>query len=157
MVLRPEFSLGHSEFNEFLWASTGIDENGTPLSVLSGLARLGLDPWKEAARLTSLPKDVAVAALAAQISRLPRPQLPRMGAAMPDHVTTAGRLVALLQNRIPTAPVRNLNGRRLRTSRFVVGLIVVLLAAILIGMVIREAPPGPDDRPPSFGYIAPAS
>jgi hypothetical protein len=152
MTLRPEFALGHSEFNEFLWAPTGAADNGTPLSVLSALTRLGLDPWKEAARLANLPKDVAAAALAAMISRLPR-----TGAEMPDNVATAGRLVALLQKPDPAASAPGEGHKRLRTNRFVIGLILLALAAILIGKVFHETPPGPDNRPPSFGYIAPGS
>ena len=36
------------EFQAFLYAPIGEEENGTTLSVLSALARLGLDPWKQA-------------------------------------------------------------------------------------------------------------
>lgn len=71
MTLRPEYSLGHSEFNDFLFASIGEEESGSQLTVLSALARLGLDPWTEAARLSELPKEAATAALTATIARLP--------------------------------------------------------------------------------------
>lgn len=71
MTLRPEYSLGHSEFNDFLFASIGEEESGSQLTVLSALARLGLDPWTEAARLAALPKEAATAALTATIARLP--------------------------------------------------------------------------------------
>jgi hypothetical protein len=71
MSLRPEYSLGHSEFNDFLFASIGEEESGSQLTVLSALARLGLDPWTEAARLSALPKEAATAALTATIARLP--------------------------------------------------------------------------------------
>ena len=71
MTLRPEYSLGHSEFNDFLFASIGEEESGSQLTVLSALARLGLDPWTEAARLSDLPKEAATAALTATIARLP--------------------------------------------------------------------------------------
>ena len=42
-----------------------------PLSVLSALARLGLDPWKQAAELSELPRDCATQRLAVLIVRLP--------------------------------------------------------------------------------------
>jgi hypothetical protein len=42
-----------------------------PLSVLSALARLGLDPWKEATELSELPSDRATQRFAALIVRLP--------------------------------------------------------------------------------------
>jgi hypothetical protein len=71
MTLRPEYSLGHSEFNEFLFALIGEEKSGSELTVLSALARLGLDPWKEAARLSALPKEAATSALTATIARLP--------------------------------------------------------------------------------------
>ena len=71
MALRPEYSLGHSEFNEFLFAFVGEEKSGQQLTVLSALARLGLDPWGEAARLSELPKEAATHALAATIGALP--------------------------------------------------------------------------------------
>jgi hypothetical protein len=70
MALRPEYSLGHSEFNEFLFAFVGEEKSGQQLTVLSALARLGLDPWREAA-LSDLPKEAATHALAAVIGKLP--------------------------------------------------------------------------------------
>ncbi len=71
MTLRPEYSLGHSAYNAFLHAEVGEEANGTRLTVLTALTRLGVDPWQEAARLADLPRDVAVTALAASIARLP--------------------------------------------------------------------------------------
>src|SRR5205809_647026 len=72
MTLRPGFGLGHSEYNPFLFAIVGEEELGLPLTVLTALTRLGLDPWEEAARLSDLPRDVAARALAATIAALPR-------------------------------------------------------------------------------------
>lgn len=71
MALRPEYSLGHSEFNEFLFAFVDEESGGQQLTVLSALARLGLDPWGEAARLSELPQEAATDALAAAIGALP--------------------------------------------------------------------------------------
>lgn len=71
MTLRPEYSLGHSAYNDFLFGSLGQDAAGTEVTVLSALSRLGIDPWQEAARLASLPRDAAAEALAATIQRLP--------------------------------------------------------------------------------------
>lgn len=42
-----------------------------PLSVLSALTRLGVDPWLEAARLSDLPKHSAITTLSGMIARLP--------------------------------------------------------------------------------------
>lgn len=88
-------SLG-PEFDPFLFASIGADRNGMPLSVLSALARLDVDPWQEAARLTALPTAAATSSLAALL------------AARPDGMTgggaTAARLIALLPQRTGQAP-----------------------------------------------------
>jgi hypothetical protein len=61
------------------------------LSVVSALARLGIDPWREAARLAGLPKPTAAAALAGMIGELPASAAPRF-----DAVTCASRLIELL-------------------------------------------------------------
>lgn len=71
MVLRPEFLLGHSEFNAFLYAVVGEEKSGMRLTVLSALTRIGLDPWREAARLADLPREAATRALAAMVNTLP--------------------------------------------------------------------------------------
>ena len=43
MTLRPEYSLGHSEYDAFLFAAVGEERVGT-LTVLTALSRLGIDP-----------------------------------------------------------------------------------------------------------------
>lgn len=92
MSLRSEYSLGHSEFNAFLFAVVGEAESGQELTVLSALSRLGLDPWREAARLSKLPKDAAANSLAATLNTLPGEDL----AMLPDKRSTALRLVDCL-------------------------------------------------------------
>ncbi len=52
-------------YDAFLFESLGIEENGMDLSVLSALARAGVDPWAEAKRLAALPRQAAIAAIAA--------------------------------------------------------------------------------------------
>jgi hypothetical protein len=71
MALPERFSLLHSDLNGFLFAPIGHEESGVPLSVLSALTRLDLDPWAEGARLSFLPKEAAARALTALIARLP--------------------------------------------------------------------------------------
>ena len=44
MTLRPEYLLGHSEYNAFLFAAVGEEKAGRPLTVLAALTRLGFDP-----------------------------------------------------------------------------------------------------------------
>ncbi len=57
------------EFDRFLHASVGEDRNGYVVTVLSTLARLGLDPWEETAELVTLGRDDARARLEALLAR----------------------------------------------------------------------------------------
>ena len=64
------------------------------LSVLSALARMNVDPRKEAAALAELPRKEAVHRLSCLIEALPvRPSAPE------DPVTIAARLIKLLPHR----------------------------------------------------------
>ena len=94
MALRSEYALGHSEFNEFLFAVVGEEKSGQQLTVLSALARLGFDPWGEAARLAALPREAATQALAAAIGKLPEGD---WNAA--DALSIAGHLIGCLPKR----------------------------------------------------------
>jgi hypothetical protein len=96
-MIRPAWasSLG-SEFDAFLFAPVGADGHGALLSVLSALARLNLDPWQEAAKLSLLPRDVATRRLASLIA-----VLPDEASAPMDCPTIAARLIALLPRRAP--------------------------------------------------------
>ena len=47
----------------FLFESLGVEDNGMDLSVLSALARAGVDPWAEAKRLAGLPRQAAISAI----------------------------------------------------------------------------------------------
>ena len=71
MTLRPEFALGHSEYNPFLFSVVDDQEGRLPLTVLTALTRLGFDPWREAARLSDLPREAAAQALAEAMAKLP--------------------------------------------------------------------------------------
>jgi hypothetical protein len=79
------------EFETFVFASIGEDGNGTPLSVLSGLARLNLDPWLEAAELGRLPGKAALERLTSLIQALSGD-----ARALPDPQAVAARLLGLL-------------------------------------------------------------
>jgi hypothetical protein len=59
------------DLHNFLFAAVGEERNGIPLSMISALAQLDLDPWEEAGRLASLAKQEAVERLTALILRLP--------------------------------------------------------------------------------------
>src|SRR6056297_856329 len=57
------------EFQRFLYASVGEDRNGSVVTVLSTLARLGLDPWNETAELVTLGRDAARSRLDTLLAR----------------------------------------------------------------------------------------
>src|SRR5438105_15935907 len=70
MVLRSVYAPVLPKMNSFLFACSG-EVDGMPLSLLSALARLGLDPRDEAARLSCLTSEAAADQLAGIIARLP--------------------------------------------------------------------------------------
>ena len=82
------------EFNNFLYAPIGGATNAMPVSVLSALSRLDIDPWLEAATLSALPKEDATQRLANTIARLPGRQW-----ALADCDAIAERLTRLLPRR----------------------------------------------------------
>jgi hypothetical protein len=82
------------EFNDFLYAPIGGGPNAMPVSVLSALSRLDIDPWLEAATLSALPKEDATQRLANTIARLPGRQW-----ALADCDAIAERLTRLLPRR----------------------------------------------------------
>lgn len=55
-----------AEYDAFLFASLGETDEMT-LTVLSVLARHGVDPWQEAARLSQLSQEQAINSLASTI------------------------------------------------------------------------------------------
>lgn len=133
MALRPEYSLGHSEFNDFLFAFVGEEKSGIQLTVLSALARLGFDPWREAARLSELTKEAATKALAAAIVALPEGDWKAS-----DSRSIAVRLVNRLPKHVPPS-AKSLQGESIRDqkpkSEVQKWLIwIALAAAVLIAM-----------------------
>jgi hypothetical protein len=71
MTLRRPFRPLHSDLDKFLFAMVGDEVDGIPLSVISALARLGLDPREETGRLSSLSNREAVEQLARLIAEVP--------------------------------------------------------------------------------------
>ena len=88
------YALQRSDLNGFLFATVGAEGSGMTLSVLSTLARAGLDPWEEAGRLAQLSRTGAIAALASLIAGMPDSLWSRAEA-----MVIATRLVALLPAR----------------------------------------------------------
>jgi hypothetical protein len=101
MTLRPEFSLGHSPYNAFLFAAVGEEQVGVPLTVLSALTRLGFDPWQEAARLSGLPRETAARVFAVTIAMLPEGDWKAS-----ESEAIAARLVNCCRNKAPQSSLR---------------------------------------------------
>jgi hypothetical protein len=137
MTLPSPFTLPRSQFNEFLFASIGKEGNGMALSVVSALARLEIDPWQEAARLSDLPKELAAAALERLLRRLPAG-----GWDQAETRTIAARLIELLPRRdaITRPGSGQFGSRRKASSPAVIWLIAVALgAAVLFSMLANGA------------------
>jgi hypothetical protein len=125
-----EASVIPSEFNDFLFAPIGKQENETPLSVLSALSRLDVDPWHEAARVAQLPKDQAIQDLSSMISGMPGGRWKAS-----DSIMIAARLVELLPSR------KNSNASADYICILIIltlGLMLVIFAAVW-GVVVVES------------------
>jgi hypothetical protein len=90
-MTRTSLSTLTSEFDDFLFAPIGEGRNGVPLSVLSALARLDIDPWREAAELAQVSRETATQRLASLIAALPDGPSAQL-----DPGSIAARLIALL-------------------------------------------------------------
>ena len=90
-----------SDLNDFLFTPVADDANGMHLTMLSVLARSGVDPWVEAAELASLPRESAARKLVHVLANVPNGPLPG-----DDTATLAACLVAQLHlpknRRIPS-------------------------------------------------------
>ena len=155
-TLPPAFSLLQSEFNDFLYAPIGEERNNTLLTVLSALARLGIDPWQESARLAQLSRDLATQSLTSMISKLPNGRW-----AQSDVGAIAARLAALLPAKGASAPSPRATalGQTLPSSRRAMFLIAAALGAMMFFAVTnltRPAAPSPADNAPAAVKSDPA-
>jgi hypothetical protein len=88
-----------TDLNQFLFSPIASDGNGMHLTMLSALARSGVDPWDEAARLAALPRESATQQVVEMLSDVPN------GPSPGDQTTSlAAKLVAQLH----TAPIPRL-------------------------------------------------
>lgn len=129
MSTSDAFALKNSGLNAFLFAEIGTELNGSSLTLLSALARLGQDPWAEAAKWAKLPK-------AAMIDRLAQVllQMPLSPQALVEARATASRLVLLLPSQSPrsvppTVPSKSLIPRW--------ALVAICCAAVALGFAFN--------------------
>ena len=91
-----------SDLNDFLFTRVADDANGMHLTMLSALARSGVDPWVEAAGLASLPRESAAQKLVHMLANVPNGPSPG-----DDTAALAACLVAQLHlprnRRIPSS------------------------------------------------------
>ena len=150
---RPaSFSTLGSEFDDFLFAAIGEDSNGMPLSVVSALARMGLDPWHEAASLAAVSAETATGKLTSLLAALPDPALRRL-----DPGTTAARLTALLPRRsnsntrssaAAVAPLA-VTHPPARMKVILVAIYLILLLGTQFALISRPPPTHADTAHPS--------
>ena len=88
------------QFDSFLNAPVGEDQRGISVSVLSMLARLGVDPWDEASDLATLPEGAARQRLEALIARFDDVQT-----LVPDRGRIVAGLLAFLPRRAAFAGI----------------------------------------------------
>ena len=141
MTPAASVSFFRREFDDFLYAPIGTERNEMPLSVLSALARLDVDPWEEAAELSELPKDTATQRLASLIARLPGGRW-----AQADARTIASRLIELLPRRLsPRMPLaEQASGVRAMTGPTVAT--ILICAALAVIALIMAASCEPSSR-----------
>lgn len=85
------------DFDEFLYSPVASESDGTPVTLLTALARLGVDPWEEAADLALLSREPALQRLASRLEAMPNGP-----ATAADTVNIATRLIGLLNRTSPS-------------------------------------------------------
>lgn len=137
---RPSATFLGTEFNNFLFASIGIDRIGGQLSVVSALARLDMDPWDEAEKLSQLPRDSAAQKLISWMSRFPE-----LASGYDDKTKTAKRLVALLPDpgRGAAGIARDVAAGKLASRHgMLAALCLIALALLVAGQIFWTMRPG---------------
>jgi hypothetical protein len=124
MRAAPTAYLGR-EFDGFLFAPIGEDANGMVLSVLSVLARLNVDPWREASKIAELPREAAIGHLATLLRKTTDASCGER-----DPMAIARRLVSLLPAKSQLSP--QLPGVQLLIRS---PLAMALMYAVFVGLV----------------------
>ena len=104
MTVLPDYALSRARYTPFLFTIVGTEgkdakNRSEDITVLTALARMGIDPWQEAARLALLPRVEAAESLAATFVNLPDTHW-----ALGDAAGTAQRIVDTLPKLSDRAP-----------------------------------------------------
>ena len=144
MTQTNAFALQNSGLNAFLFAEVGTEQNGSTLTVLSTLARLGNDPWAQAAEWAKMPNAASIDCLTKSIRRMPL-----CGPAYVEAHATATRLVMLLPGQSGQVASRPL--AELKIPEWVPVTAFCMLIGIAIAVGTLAAHP-----PAATGPVAPA-
>jgi hypothetical protein len=141
MSQNDAFALKNSGFNAFLFAEIGTEQNGSSLTILSTLARLGKDPWAQAAEWARMPNATMIECLTQSIAQMPL--CPR---ALANARVTAGRLVVLLPRQTGTtgqAAGMAISELKMPGWLTTAALGIILGLAVVAGTVLATAPTMP--------------
>lgn len=140
--MRAPFALAQTAFDAFLTAPIGDEANGSTLSVISALARQGIDPWDEAALLSGMSPAAAASALVAIIA-----QLPAGSWTLPDLPGIADRLVALL----PDGATQRAQERPTASAKYgAVWLAFLVISTVFFGYILLRGPSSDDSGAADF-------
>jgi len=134
-----------ASFNAFLFATVYEGPDAMPVSVISALARLDLDPWTEAAELARMPPTTAVDRLSSLLAGVTG----GFGA-QPDRESTVVRLVGLLPAPATGAIAPAAGPGDALASPYVQGLGImwlIILASMAVSAWVAPSPAGGSHAP----------
>jgi hypothetical protein len=136
------FVLRDSGLNAFLHADVGTEQNGSTLTVLSILARLGKDPWAQAAEWAKLSNAAMIDGLSRCIE-----QMPLSPRALAEARVTAKNLVMLLPSQIViNRQVASHMVTGMKAPAWLPMVIFCIILCLVIGagtFAVAPAPPAP--------------
>ena len=121
------------QFDDFLFARIDEGSDATPLSVLSMLARLDIDPWEEAAKLARLPRAAAAGRLVDFIAATPGAPSAYLNAK-----TVSDRLLNLLPSSSPVLPRQEHAVRALKKFPFVWPAVIIIIILVILLIVMSR-------------------
>ena len=131
-------SLG-PEFDHFLYAVVCRETNGMQLTMASAIARSGIDPWQEAARISRMPRETALRALARFI-----PDRTARDPAGPAEPMPVEVLFALLPLRGAIAAPVAKSATRVEVVAFIIA--ATLLFFLALSTFMQNSGVGPDNH-----------
>ncbi len=151
--MRTLYAPLHPDLDNFLFAAVGEERDGIPLTVISALTGLGLDPWIEGTRLSSLTKSEAVAQMVLIINRLPgnrwpMPEVREIALGLVELLPSRGNIIATAGARI-NAPVKIASLNKIAPSRKFWLVCLMFAASGIAWMAMSGALPFGSHKPPA--------